>query len=86
MDNNLKKIREDRDLTQKQISEILGIEQTNYSKYELGKNMMGIDKYMVLAKFYDVSIDYLCGLTNEPLTLNGSKTFTYKKANKTTDN
>ena len=80
MDNNLKKIREDRDLTQKQISEILGIEQTNYSKYELGKNMMGIDKYMVLAKFYDVSIDYLCGLTNEPLTLSGSKTFTYKKS------
>lgn len=82
MNNNLKKIREDRDLTQKQISEVLGIEQTNYSKYELGKNMMGIDKYMALAKFYDVSIDYLSGLTDEPRTLNGSKTLTYKKAKK----
>ena len=79
MNNNLKKIREDRDLTQKQVSGILGIEQTNYSKYELGKNMMGIDKYMVLAKFYDVSIDYLCGLTDKPHTIDGDKTFTYKK-------
>ena len=82
MNNNLKKIREDRDLTQKQISEILGIEQTNYSKYELGKNMMGIDKYMTLAKFYDVSIDYLCGLTDDPIALDGSKTSTYKRQKK----
>ena len=82
MNNNLKKIREDRDLTQKQISEILGIEQTNYSKYELGKNMMGIDKYMILAKFYDVSIDYLCGLTDVPIALDGSRTSTYKKHKK----
>jgi transcriptional regulator with XRE-family HTH domain len=82
LNNNLKKIREDRDLTQKQVSMILGIEQTNYSKYELGKNMMGIDKYITLAKFYDVSIDYLCGLTDEPRTINGGQTLTYKKAKK----
>ena len=82
MNNNLKEIREDRDFTQKQIADVLGIEQTNYSKYELGKNMMGIDKYMLLAKFYDVSIDYLCGLTDIPLTLDGRETFTYKKPKK----
>ena len=82
MNNHLKEIREDRDFTQKQIADVLRIEQTNYSKYELGKNMMGIDKYMLLAKFYDVSIDYLCGLTDIPLTLTGDKTFTYKKQKK----
>ena len=65
----LRDIREDHDLKQIDIARVLGIEQTNYSKYELGKNMMGIDKYIILAKFYNISLDYLCGLTNEPKKL-----------------
>ena len=41
--NRLKDMREDRDLSQKEVAEILGILQSDYSKYELGKHSMGID-------------------------------------------
>ena len=62
----LKDLREDRDLSQKEIAEILKIRQSDYSKYELGKHMMGIDKYITLARYYNVSLDYLAGLINTP--------------------
>ena len=68
----LKDVREDHDLSQKEIAQILGIQQTHYSRYELGKQMMGVDKYIVLAKFYNVSVDYLLGITDQPRTLDGS--------------
>jgi len=61
----LRDIREDRDLTQTAIAKVLGIKQSDYSKYELGKHMMGIDKYLILAKYYNVSIDYLAGAIDE---------------------
>ena len=73
-------MREDRDLTQAEIAKILGTKQSDYSKYELGKHMMGIDKYIALAKFYNVSIDYLVGLTDKPKTLDG-KPYTTKSYN-----
>lgn len=62
----LKDIREDRDLKQREIASFLQIKQSSYSDYENGKNMMGIDKYIKLAKYYDVSLDYLCGLIDDP--------------------
>ena len=62
----IKDLREDKDLKQIVIANILGISQSDYSKYELGKHMMGIDKYIILAKFYNVSLDYLTGLIQEP--------------------
>ncbi|MBQ8357509.1 MAG: helix-turn-helix transcriptional regulator [Clostridia bacterium] len=65
----LKDIREDRDLTQKDIASVLGIQQTHYSKYELGKQKMGIDKYIILAKYYNISIDYLAGIVDTPRKL-----------------
>lgn len=65
----LKDIREDNDLTQEQVARLIGSAQTQYSKYELGKNMMGIDKYIILAKFYNVSLDYLTGLIDRPRKL-----------------
>ena len=68
----LRDIRQDRDLTQAQVAKILQIGQSDYSKYERGVNMMGIDKYMILAKFYNVSLDYLTGLINTPKTLDRS--------------
>lgn len=67
----LKKIRKEYGYTQADIAEILDMEQTHYSKYELGKIMMGIDKYKKLAVFYNISIDYLCGLVDIPRTLTG---------------
>ena len=68
----LKDVREDRNLTQKQIAEVLQIGQSDYSKYERGVNMMGNDKYAILAKYYYVSLDYLTGIINQPRTLDGS--------------
>lgn len=68
----LKDVREDRDLTQNDIATILKIGQSDYSKYERGVNMMGIDKYIILAQFYNISLDYLAGLTNQPRTIDGS--------------
>ena len=61
----LKEIREDKDLLQKDIAKILRIPQQNYSRYELGIVAMPIEKYALLAKYYDTSIDYLVGLTHE---------------------
>ncbi len=61
----LKDLREDKDLKQDEIASILNISQTNYSKYELGKINIPISSLIKLANFYNTSIDYLLGLTNE---------------------
>lgn len=61
----LKEIREDRDLTQKQISKVLNISQVVYSRYETGIRLIPIDKLVKLAEFYEVSLDYILGLTDE---------------------
>ena len=65
----IRELREDHDKTQKEIADVLGIRQSDYSKYERGVNMMGIDKYIILARYYNVSLDYLAGLVDfsEPL-------------------
>ena len=67
----MKDLREDRDLSQEDIAKVLQTTQEQVSKYETGRQMMGIDKYIILAKFYNVSIDYLVGLTSIPKTLDG---------------
>ncbi len=69
----LRDIREDNDMAQKEIASIKGSKQTQYSKYELGKQMMGIDKYIKLAKYYNISLDYLTGLIDEPRPLYKAK-------------
>ena len=67
--NRLKDIREDRDLKQADIAEILSTTQEQISKYETGKQLMGIDKYIRLAEFYNISIDYLVGIVDTPKKL-----------------
>lgn len=62
----IKDLREDKDLLQKDIADFLNISQTNYSKYELGKINIPINTLKKLAIFFDTSIDYLLGLTDEP--------------------
>lgn len=61
----IRNLREDKDLYQKDIAELLQISQQYYSEYENGKRTMPITHLIKLAKFYNVSLDYLVGLTNE---------------------
>jgi len=61
----LKDLREDKDLKQEDIANLLNISQTNYSKYELGKVNIPINSLKVLASFFNTSVDYILGLTNE---------------------
>ncbi|MBO5745525.1 MAG: helix-turn-helix transcriptional regulator [Clostridia bacterium] len=62
----LKDLREDSDLTQKEIAFILGIDQRVYSTYETGKREIPTRMVVVLAKYYKTSTDYILGLTNDP--------------------
>lgn len=61
----IKDIREDKDLLQKDVADFLNVSQTNYSKYELGKINIPINTLRKMAIFFDTSIDYLLGLTDE---------------------
>lgn len=63
--NRLKDLREDRDLLQKDIAQILNMSQMGYSKYEVGTNDIPTDILKKLASYYDTSIDYLLCLTDE---------------------
>ena len=61
----IRELREDNDLTQRQISSILNCSQQVYSNYELGQRDIPTDILIKLAKFYKVSTDYLLGLTDD---------------------
>lgn len=61
----LRSLREDQDLTQTQLSKILGMSQTGYSKYETGENDIPTHILLKLADFYNTSVDYLLGLTDK---------------------
>ena len=60
----LRDFREDRDISQKRMAEILKVAQTTYSDYELGKINIPLDTLKKLALFFDNSIDYLLELTD----------------------
>ena len=66
----LKDLREDHDLTQGDIAVLLKTTRQQVSKWETGTQMMGVDKYIILAKHYNVSVDYLLGLIDTPRKLN----------------
>ena len=61
----LKDIREDNDKKQSEIATILQTDQSYYSKYELGKHPLPIEHLRTLCLYYNVSADYLLGLTDE---------------------
>ena len=65
MYERIRNLREDKDLTQKQLGQLLNMSQTGYNQYEIGKNDIPTRILIELAKFYNTSIDYLLGLTNE---------------------
>jgi len=60
----IRALREDNDYTQKQIAEILNIGQRTYADYELGKTRIPLDSIIKLAKFYNVDMNYICGINN----------------------
>ena len=63
--DRLREIREDKDLKQSDLARVLRVTQAQYSRYELGVNIIPIEKLVILAKFYNTSIDFLVGLTDE---------------------
>ena len=65
MYERIRNLREDSDLTQKKIGEILNMSQTGYNQYEIGKNDIPTKILIELALFYNTSIDYMLGLTDE---------------------
>lgn len=71
----IKDLREDNDKLQKEIAQLLGISQQYYSEYESGKRTIPITHLITLAKYYNTSIDYIVGLSNEE---NSTKQNKYK--------
>lgn len=61
----LQDLREDRDLKQEDVAKVLGITRQQYQLYESGKREIRFFQIIELAKFYNVSIDYIAELTNE---------------------
>lgn len=63
--SRVKGLREDADMNQTDFARILGMSQTGYSKYETGENDIPTAILIELADYYDTSVDYIIGLTNE---------------------
>lgn len=62
----IRTLREDHDKTQSDIAELLKIGQRTYCDYELGKTRIPVDSLIILAKYYNVSMDYICGISETP--------------------
>lgn len=62
----LQDLREDRDLKQEDVASVLGITRQQYQLYESGKREIRFFQVIKLAEFYNVSVDYIAGLTNCP--------------------
>lgn len=60
----IREIREDNSLTQQKIANLLHIGQRTYADYESGKTRIPVDSLLILARFYDVSMDYITGASN----------------------
>ncbi len=68
MEMRLRDLREDHDLTQKELGEAINLPQRTYSSYETGGRMIPPEVLCALADFYGVSVDYLLRRTNIPET------------------
>lgn len=60
----IKDLREDNDITQREIAEYLHIRQNTYSQYENGHRQLPLEYLIALARFYKTSVDYILGLTD----------------------
>ncbi len=70
----LRDLREDNDLTQDQLVKILNMHKTTYTNYEQGKREIPFELAIKLAKFYNVSLDYIAGLISVPAPIYKEKT------------
>ncbi len=61
----IRDLREDHDLTQQQVANILGTSQTMYARYERGANALPIHHLLTLCHFYKVTSDYILGLSDK---------------------
>lgn len=61
----IRDLREDMDLTQKQIADYLNVKQNTYSQYENGQRQLPLQSLIALARYYKTSTDYILGLTDE---------------------
>ena len=62
----IRNLREDRDLSQAEIAKVIKTTQQQYSKIENGKADISGEKLKLLAEYYNISVDYILGLTKEP--------------------
>lgn len=69
----LRDIREDNDKNQQEIAEVLGMLREQYGRYERGKIELPMHHFRTLAKYYNISLDYLAGLIDEPRPLKEKK-------------
>ena len=65
----LRQIREERGYDVKTVAEILGVRERQILRWERGENRMKFSKYVELARFYGLSLDYIVGLIDEPMSL-----------------
>ncbi len=65
----IRDLREDNDKSQAEIASVLGMKQQQYARYESGSQEIPLHHFITLAKYYNVSLDYLAGLTDIPSKL-----------------
>lgn len=65
----LRDLREDADKSQEEIAKLIGTSQSYYAQYENGKRAIPFERVVILAKYYNVSLDYLAGLVDIPKKL-----------------
>ena len=65
----LRDLREDADKSQEEIAKIIGTTQSYYAQYENGKRAIPFERMVILAKYYNVSLDYMAGLIDKPKKL-----------------
>ena len=65
----IKDLREDADKSQEEIANVIGTSQSYYAQYENGKRSIPFERIIILAKYYNVSLDYIAGLIDTPRKL-----------------
>ena len=67
----IRDMRKDNDLNQTEVAELLNTIRQQYARWENGEKQMPMDRFIILAKYYNISLDYLAGLTDIPRTIDG---------------